>query len=91
MVKHVIHVIKRDTLGLIVDHQDNEAKAKVENGGLTQHKDNPGVINMKLQQTTEIKMTTPTGSNMNRTLCKYCLVEAYALTLTLSQTFSLMR
>ena len=72
---------------------DNEAKAKVvENGGLTPTQDNPDVINMKLPvSTTEIKMMTPTGSNMNRTLCKYCLVRLYVQTITRKQTFSLMR
>ena len=42
---------KRDTLSHIVD-QEKEARVK-EDGGLTQHKDNPGMIIMKSQQTTE--------------------------------------
>ena len=88
--KHVIHAIKRHISSLIVDHQDSEAKAKVENGGLTQtNKDNPAMTSMKLQQTTEIKMMIQTGSNMNRTLCKYCSVKVYVL--TLNQTYSLMK
>ena len=81
--------IKRDISSLIVDHQDNEAKAKVENGHLTQP--NPGssdMINMKLPQI-ETKMMIQTGSNTNRTLCKYCSVEVYVL--TLNQTYSLMK
>ena len=40
------HMVKRDISSRIAD-PDNEAIAKVENGGLTQHKDNPDVINMK--------------------------------------------
>ena len=61
-----------------------------ENGGLTQG--SPDMINMKLPgPTTETKMMTLTGSNMNRTLCKYCLVEIFVQTLTQSQTFSLMK
>ena len=36
-------------------------------------------------------MMTPTSSNMNRTLCKYCLVKVFVKTLTPSQTFSLMK
>ena len=79
MVKLVIHAIKRDISSCIAD-PDNKAKAKVENGDLTQ--DNPDVINMKLQQTTGTKVMTPTGSNMNKTLCKYCLVEVYVQILT---------
>ena len=63
---------KRGTLSHIVD-PDRGVKGK-ENGSLTQC--SPDMINMKLPvPTTETKMTTPTGSNMNRTLCKYFLVE----------------
>ena len=62
------------------------------NGGLTQtSNDSPDMINMKLQETTGTKVMTQTGSNMNKTLCKYCLVKVYVQTLTLSQTFSLMK
>ena len=82
MVKLVIHAMKWDISSCIAD-PDNKAKAKVENGGLTQTKGNPGMIIMKLQQTTETKMMTPAGSNMNRTLCKYYLVKVSVLTLTL--------
>ena len=57
-VKHAIHVIKRGTLSHIAD-PDREVKAKVENGGLTQHRDNPGVTNMKLPvPITETKVMT---------------------------------
>ena len=88
MAKHVIHVTKRGILSHIAD-PDRGVKAK-ENGGLTQG--SPDMINMKLPvPTTETKMMTPTGSNMNSTLCKYCLVEVFVQTLTQSQTFSLMK
>ena len=91
MVKLAIHVTKRGTLSHIAD-PDREVKARMENGGLIQtNKDSPDVINMKLQQTTGTKVMTPTGSNMNKTLCKCCLVMVYVQTLTLSQTFSLMK
>ena len=65
----------------------------MENGSLTQTSspDNPDMINMKLQQITGTKVMTPTGSDMNKTLCKYCLVEVYVHTLTQNQTFSLMK
>ena len=89
--KSVIHVTKRGILSLIVDHQDNEAKAKVENGGLTQpNPDNPGMTSMKLLHT-ETKVTTQTGFSLNRTQCKYYFIVVYALTLTPSLTFSLMK
>ena len=88
-VKHVIHVTKRGTLSHIAD-PDNEAKATMENG-LTQTKDGPDMINMKLWQTRGTKVTTPTGFNMNKTQCKYCLVKVYVQTFTQSQTFSLMK
>ena len=80
--KHAIHVIRKDTLSPIAG-QDNEARARMENGDLPQTPDNPDVINMKLPvPTTEIKVMTPTGS-------KYCSVEVYVQ--TLNQTFTLMR
>ena len=82
IVKLVIHAIKRDTLSCISD-PDNEAKAKVENGGLTPTQDNPDMISMKLLvPTTETKVMTPTGSKMSSTLCKYCSVEVFVQTLT---------
>ena len=70
MVKHVFYVTKRGISSHTVD-PDREVKAK-ENGGLT-----PGsqdMINMKWLPTTEIKMMTPTGSNMNS---KYCSVKVF--------------
>ena len=88
MAKRVIHVTKRDTFSCIAD-PDRGVKAK-ENGGPPQGSSD--MINMKLPvPTTETKMVTPTGSNMNRTLCKYCLVEVFVQTLIPSQTFSLMK
>ena len=87
--KHVIHAIKMDILSCVAD-PDRGVKARMVNGGLIQiNKDNPDGIIMKLQQTTETKVTTQTGSNMNRTLRKYCSVEVYIQ--TLNQTFSLMK
>ena len=88
IAKHVIHVTKRGILSCIAD-PDRGVKAK-ENGGLTQG--SPDVTNKKLPvPTTETKMMTPTGSNMNRTLCKYCSVKIFVQTLTLKQTFSMMK
>ena len=85
VIAQLAAVLKSNISSCIAD-PDKEARAK-ENGGLTQHKDNPGRINTV--PTTETKVATPTGSNMNRTLCKYCSVEVYVL--TLNQTNSLMR
>ena len=86
-IKRVIHVTKRGILSHIAG-PDKEARAK-ENEGLTQpNPDNPGMTSMKLLQIVT-KVMTPTGSNLNRTLCKCCLVEVSVL--TLNQTYSLMK
>ena len=84
MVKFAILVIKKAILSHSVD-PGREARVR-ENGS----QGSPDMMNMRQLQT-GIKMTTPVGFSLNKTLYRFFSVEVFVQPLTLSQTFSLMK